>query len=71
MEVASVAALSLLGVDPERALAFGLVYHATQAIPVTLLGLDGIWLASSLRARLASAPPEETAQTPQTPREVP
>lgn len=44
-ELAAVAALRLLGVAPERALAFALVYHAMQVIPVTLLGLDGIRLA--------------------------
>jgi uncharacterized membrane protein YbhN (UPF0104 family) len=63
MEVAAVAALALLGIDPERALAFGLVYHATQVIPVTLLGLDGIWLAASLRARLGQAPPVDSDPT--------
>jgi uncharacterized membrane protein YbhN (UPF0104 family) len=46
LEVGAVAALRLLGVDPERALAFALVYHAMQVVPVTLLGLDGMRLAA-------------------------
>jgi hypothetical protein len=39
LEVGAVAALRLLGVDDARALAFALVYHAIQAVPVTLLGI--------------------------------
>jgi uncharacterized membrane protein YbhN (UPF0104 family) len=39
LEVGAVAALRLLGVDDERALAFALVYHAMQAVPVTVLGI--------------------------------
>lgn len=39
LEIGAVAALRLLGVDDARALAFALVYHAMQAIPVTALGL--------------------------------
>jgi uncharacterized membrane protein YbhN (UPF0104 family) len=47
LELGAVAALEVLGVDPSRALAFALVYHAMQVVPVTLLGLDGIRLAAS------------------------
>jgi uncharacterized membrane protein YbhN (UPF0104 family) len=39
LEVGAVAALHLLGVDDARALAFALVYHAMQVVPVTALGL--------------------------------
>jgi uncharacterized membrane protein YbhN (UPF0104 family) len=39
LELGAVAALRLCGVDEERALAFALIYHAMQVIPVTLLGL--------------------------------
>ncbi|HZS40387.1 MAG TPA: lysylphosphatidylglycerol synthase transmembrane domain-containing protein [Polyangia bacterium] len=42
LELGAVAALRLLGVDETRALAFALVYHAMQVIPVTLLGLNGL-----------------------------
>jgi hypothetical protein len=42
LELGAVAALRLLGVDEARALAFALVYHAMQVVPVTLLGLSGI-----------------------------
>lgn len=37
-EAAVVGALALLGHPPERALAFGLAYHALQVIPGTLVG---------------------------------
>jgi uncharacterized membrane protein YbhN (UPF0104 family) len=46
LEVGAVAALRLLGVDEAHALAFALVYHAMQVIPVTLLGMNGIRLAA-------------------------
>jgi uncharacterized membrane protein YbhN (UPF0104 family) len=39
VEVGAVAALRLLGVADARALAFALVYHAMQTVPVTLLGI--------------------------------
>jgi uncharacterized membrane protein YbhN (UPF0104 family) len=39
LEIGAVAALRLLGVDDARALAFALVYHAMQAVPVTVLGI--------------------------------
>jgi uncharacterized membrane protein YbhN (UPF0104 family) len=42
LEAGAVAALHLLGVDDTRALAFALIYHAIQVVPVTLLGLPGI-----------------------------
>jgi uncharacterized membrane protein YbhN (UPF0104 family) len=46
LEMGAVAALRLCGVDEARALAFALVYHAMQVVPVTLLGLEGIRLAA-------------------------
>jgi uncharacterized membrane protein YbhN (UPF0104 family) len=39
LEVGAVTALRLLGVDAVRALAFALLYHAIQVVPVTALGL--------------------------------
>ncbi len=52
LEVGAVAALRLLGVDEARALAFALVYHAMQVVPVTLLGLVAL--------RGAPSPPTPT-----------
>jgi uncharacterized membrane protein YbhN (UPF0104 family) len=46
LELGAVAALRLLGVDEARALAFALVYHAIQVIPVTVLGMNGVRLAA-------------------------
>ena len=54
LELGAVAALRLVGVDPERALAFALIYHFMQLIPVTLLGLDGIRLAALTRTATTS-----------------
>jgi len=48
-ELGGVAALALLGVPGGRALAFALLYHFMQVVPVTLLGLDGVRLALRLR----------------------
>jgi uncharacterized membrane protein YbhN (UPF0104 family) len=41
-EAGGVFALSTLGVDKEKALAFGVIYHFMQAIPVTLAGLEAL-----------------------------
>jgi uncharacterized membrane protein YbhN (UPF0104 family) len=38
-ELGASAPLALLGVPPERALAFALLYHVMQALPTTLAGL--------------------------------
>ena len=38
LEASCVAGLSLLGVDPTRGLAFGVLYHSTQIVPLVLLG---------------------------------
>jgi uncharacterized membrane protein YbhN (UPF0104 family) len=39
LEVGAVAALHVVGVDDAHALAFALVYHAMQVVPVTALGI--------------------------------
>ena len=49
LEMGAVAALRLLGVEAAPALAFALVYHAMQVIPVTLLGLDGMRLGTAMK----------------------
>jgi uncharacterized membrane protein YbhN (UPF0104 family) len=38
MEGSCVVALSLLGVDATRALAYGVLYHLTQIVPLVLIG---------------------------------
>ena len=38
MEGSCVVGLSLVGIDPSRALAYGVLYHVTQLLPVVLLG---------------------------------
>jgi hypothetical protein len=38
MEGSCVVALSLLGVDASRALAYGILYHLTQIVPLALIG---------------------------------
>jgi len=58
LEVGAVAALRLLGVDEARALAFALIYHAMQVVPVTALGMNGIRLAAR-RAALDPGRPDE------------
>ena len=55
-EIGAVVALNLLGVPGGRALAFALIYHFMQVVPVTLLGMDGVRLA--LRARREQHPIE-------------
>jgi uncharacterized membrane protein YbhN (UPF0104 family) len=53
LELGAVAALRLLGVDEARALAFALVYHAMQVVPVTVLGMYEVRRATR-RAQLVS-----------------
>ena len=55
LEIGAVAALRLLGVDEARALAFALIYHAMQVVPVTVLGLNEARLATR-RAPLEARP---------------
>lgn len=50
LEAGAVGALDLLGAPFEKAVAFGLVYHALQAVPVLVLGLTGYRLMSEARA---------------------
>lgn len=53
-ELGASAPLALLGVLPERALAFALLYHVMQALPTTLAGLP--LLREVRRARPATGP---------------
>ena len=54
-EAAAVGALALLGVPMAPALAFALIYHGMQIIPVTLLGAPGLRLARAATASAAAA----------------
>ena len=50
-EGGAVGALAVLHVEREPALAFALLYHAMQLVPVTLLGLPDLLSASAARRR--------------------
>ncbi len=63
LELGAVGALHLVGVSGERALAFALIYHAIQALPVTLLGIDGMRLAAVAR-RASPEPGPKTNEAP-------
>jgi uncharacterized membrane protein YbhN (UPF0104 family) len=54
-ELGTVAALRLLHVPEEHALAVAVLYHLTQVIPVTLLGLPDLLLITRARAAAARA----------------
>jgi uncharacterized membrane protein YbhN (UPF0104 family) len=56
LEVGAVAALRVCGVDDAHALAFALVYHAMQVVPVTVLGLLCLKGAPLRREPDAAAP---------------
>ena len=56
-EAAAAGALVLLGVPAESALAFAILYHAMQVIPVTLLGAPGLRLARTAAAENEAAVP--------------
>lgn len=53
LEAGVVGALGLLGTPPEQAVAFGLVYHSMQVLPVMLLGVSGVGLIGEARAEEA------------------
>ncbi len=44
METGIKTGLVLFGVDPSQALAFALVYHVTQYVPITIGGFVALWL---------------------------
>jgi uncharacterized protein (TIRG00374 family) len=56
MEVACVAGLTLLGVDGARALAYGILYHVSQIVPLVLLGSYFAFRAHLRPADLAAGP---------------
>lgn len=50
LEAGVIAGLSIVGVSVSDALAFGLVYHFMQLLPVVLVGATGLHLVSEARA---------------------
>ncbi|MBI5482560.1 MAG: flippase-like domain-containing protein [Deltaproteobacteria bacterium] len=60
-EVGALVALDLLGVPRAQGLAFALVYHAIQAVPLALIGLVELRLVRELGARAKSDPEEAAA----------
>jgi uncharacterized membrane protein YbhN (UPF0104 family) len=61
-EAGAVFGLGLLGVAKEQALAFAMIYHFMQAIPVTIAGMEALVLWRTLRGdakaeAAAPAPP--------------
>jgi uncharacterized membrane protein YbhN (UPF0104 family) len=52
-EAGAVFGLGLLGVGKEQALAFGMIYHFMQAIPVTVAGMEALVLWRTLREEAA------------------
>lgn len=53
LEAGVIAGLSIVGVPVADALAFGLVYHVMQLVPVVLVGATGLRLASEASAETA------------------
>jgi uncharacterized membrane protein YbhN (UPF0104 family) len=73
-ELGAAVALELLGVDPERALAFAVLYHGMQVLPTTLLGIAGMGLSglrvpreSATSTPAARSNPERSPPPPATP----
>jgi uncharacterized membrane protein YbhN (UPF0104 family) len=58
LEAGVVAVLAIVHVPPEQALAFALVYHVMQLLPIVLVGLSGVRLMSE--AKRAPEPVEAT-----------
>lgn len=63
-EAGAVIGLKMAGVPSEQALAAALVYHAVQALPVTLLGLGGLRLAREAEANEAELESGEPTAEP-------
>ena len=54
LEAGVIAGLSIVGVPVSDALAFGLVYHVMQLVPVVLVGATGLQLVTEARADVAA-----------------
>lgn len=59
-EAGAVAGLMVFGVPQETALAFALVHHVTQIVPVLLAGLSGFSLIEEARQELGEPAPKPT-----------
>jgi hypothetical protein len=55
LEAGAVGALAIVGVPPEPAMAFAILYHLVQFLPVTLAGLPGLSLVAEARQAAAAA----------------
>lgn len=62
LELGAMAALMLLHVPREEALAFALLYHGMQVIPLILVGLADIRFLLEMRRRSAAVPAESAAE---------
>ena len=58
LEAGAVGALALLHVPPEPAMAFAILYHLVQFVPVTLAGLPGLRMVAEARAAVDLHAPE-------------
>ena len=58
LEAGVVAALAIVKVPPALALAFALVYHVMQLVPIVLVGLSGVRLMAEARRMPAPGPVE-------------
>jgi glycosyltransferase 2 family protein len=61
MELGIKLGLVLFGIDESRALAFALVYHVTQYIPITLAGLAVLWLERIGMREISHVPAADAA----------
>jgi uncharacterized membrane protein YbhN (UPF0104 family) len=61
-EFGAVLGLGMMGVPQEKALAFALIYHFMQAIPVTLAGMEALVLWRTLRADSVPIAPVDPGQ---------
>jgi uncharacterized membrane protein YbhN (UPF0104 family) len=63
LEFGAIVALQALGIEPSKALAFAVLYHAAQVLPVLAIGLwDGpmLWQTGPIATRNSS---QESART--------
>lgn len=63
-EAGGVFALGLLGVGNEKALAFAVIYHFMQTIPVTIAGMEALVVWRKVRHESPPAPPDAPRPAP-------
>ena len=64
MEFGIKSGLVLFGVDESRALAFALVYHVTQYVPITIAGFVALWLEGLSMHEISHVPAPDAAADP-------